>query len=84
MISGARFRFTLHEELKKAAAADDVRNALAAKISKERIGTEVLSFFLCSFFIGWSEKHIFNEKYPCISLGESLGSLGFIVHRMGS
>ncbi|XP_031394580.1 tRNA nucleotidyltransferase cca2 isoform X2 [Punica granatum] len=38
---GARFRFTLDEELKKAAAADDVRDALAAKISKERIGTEI-------------------------------------------
>ncbi|KAK4752010.1 hypothetical protein SAY87_020808 [Trapa incisa] len=38
---GARFRFTLDEELKKAAAADDVRDALAAKISKERIGTEL-------------------------------------------
>lgn len=54
MISGARFGFTLDEELKKAAAAEDVRDALAAKISKERIGTEVFLSFLCIFLIGWS------------------------------
>lgn len=38
---GARFEFILDEELKAAAACDDVKSALAAKISKERIGTEV-------------------------------------------
>ncbi|XP_037491238.1 tRNA nucleotidyltransferase cca2-like [Jatropha curcas] len=38
---GARFGFILDEELKVAAACDDVKNALAVKISKERIGTEV-------------------------------------------
>ncbi|MBA0866023.1 hypothetical protein Goshw_017325, partial [Gossypium schwendimanii] len=38
---GARFDFTLDEELKKAAACDDVKTALAAKISRERIGTEI-------------------------------------------
>ncbi|KAJ7973923.1 CCA tRNA nucleotidyltransferase [Quillaja saponaria] len=38
---GARFEFTLDEELKEAAASDDVKVALAAKISRERIGTEV-------------------------------------------
>ncbi|XP_022718251.1 CCA tRNA nucleotidyltransferase, mitochondrial-like isoform X2 [Durio zibethinus] len=38
---GARFGFTLDEELKKAAACDDVKTALAAKISRERIGTEI-------------------------------------------
>ncbi|KAM7279139.1 hypothetical protein ACFE04_006273 [Oxalis oulophora] len=38
---GARFGFTLDEELKVAAACDDVKAALAAKISRERIGTEV-------------------------------------------
>ncbi|XP_039003191.1 tRNA nucleotidyltransferase cca2-like isoform X2 [Hibiscus syriacus] len=38
---GARFDFTLDEELKKAAACDDVKAALAAKISRERIGTEI-------------------------------------------
>ncbi|XWS24807.1 hypothetical protein CRYUN_Cryun27aG0016400 [Craigia yunnanensis] len=38
---GARFGFTLDEELKKAAACEDVKTALAAKISRERIGTEI-------------------------------------------
>ncbi|XP_039171973.1 tRNA nucleotidyltransferase cca2 isoform X3 [Eucalyptus grandis] len=38
---GARFSFTLDEELKRAAASNDVKDALAAKISRERIGTEV-------------------------------------------
>ncbi|KAI4320189.1 hypothetical protein MLD38_033695 [Melastoma candidum] len=38
---GARFKFTLDEKLKEAAASDDVREALAAKISRERVGTEV-------------------------------------------
>ncbi|KDP33391.1 hypothetical protein JCGZ_12847 [Jatropha curcas] len=37
----ARFGFILDEEFKVAAACDDVQNALAVKISKERIGTEV-------------------------------------------
>lgn len=37
----ARFEFTLDEDLKGAAACDDVKDALAAKISRERIGTEV-------------------------------------------
>ncbi|PON45475.1 Poly A polymerase, head domain containing protein [Parasponia andersonii] len=38
---GARFEFILDEELKEAASCDDVKAALAAKISRERIGTEV-------------------------------------------
>lgn len=41
MFTGARFRFTLDEELKRAAASNDVKDALGAKISRERIGTEV-------------------------------------------
>ncbi|KAJ6757918.1 TRNA-NUCLEOTIDYLTRANSFERASE [Salix koriyanagi] len=38
---GARFGFVFEEELTKAAACDDVKNALAAKVSKERVGTEI-------------------------------------------
>ncbi|KAA8546308.1 hypothetical protein F0562_002953 [Nyssa sinensis] len=38
---GARFGFTLDEELKKAAAEDDVKTAIAEKISRERIGHEI-------------------------------------------
>ncbi|CAN0923147.1 tRNA nucleotidyltransferase cca2 [Linum grandiflorum] len=38
---GARFEFVLDEDLKEAAKSEEVKNALAAKISKERIGTEI-------------------------------------------
>ncbi|KAK7270384.1 hypothetical protein RIF29_23478 [Crotalaria pallida] len=38
---GARFEFTLDEDLKQAAACNEVKDALAAKISRERIGTEI-------------------------------------------
>lgn len=38
---GARFRFILDEQLKQAAASDEVKAALSAKISKERIGAEI-------------------------------------------
>uniref|UniRef100_A0A3Q7JKG0 Poly A polymerase head domain-containing protein n=2 Tax=Solanum lycopersicum TaxID=4081 RepID=A0A3Q7JKG0_SOLLC len=39
--TGARFGFILDEELKKAAADEDVRVAIADKISRERIGHEI-------------------------------------------
>ncbi|TQD93514.1 hypothetical protein C1H46_020861 [Malus baccata] len=39
--SGARFGFMLDEELKEAAACDEVKAALSVKISRERIGTEI-------------------------------------------
>lgn len=48
VILGARFEFVLDEELKVAAACTDVKTALAAKISKERIGTEVCLKILLS------------------------------------
>ncbi|KAK3036014.1 hypothetical protein RJ639_031187 [Escallonia herrerae] len=38
---GARFEFMLEEDLKKAAADDDVKAAIADKISRERIGHEI-------------------------------------------
>ncbi|MQL75523.1 hypothetical protein Taro_007904, partial [Colocasia esculenta] len=38
---GARFGFTLDEDLKKAAADEEVKAAIANKISRERIGHEV-------------------------------------------
>ncbi|KAF7844029.1 putative CCA tRNA nucleotidyltransferase 2 isoform X1 [Senna tora] len=37
---GARFEFILDQDLKGAAACDEVKDALANKISRERIGTE--------------------------------------------
>lgn len=41
ILSGARFGFLLDEELKVAAADEDVKTAIADKISRERIGHEV-------------------------------------------
>nr|XP_023876987.1 CCA tRNA nucleotidyltransferase, mitochondrial-like [Quercus suber] len=38
---GAKFGFLLDEELKEAASCDEVKDALAAKISRERIGVEI-------------------------------------------
>ncbi|ESQ34527.1 hypothetical protein EUTSA_v10007128mg [Eutrema salsugineum] len=38
---GARFGFTLNEELKQAASSEEVRVALGEKISRERIGNEI-------------------------------------------
>ncbi|XP_038724411.1 tRNA nucleotidyltransferase cca2-like [Tripterygium wilfordii] len=38
---GSRFGFTLDEELKEAAACDEVKKALGVKISRERIGSEI-------------------------------------------
>ncbi|KAG7592655.1 Poly A polymerase head domain [Arabidopsis thaliana x Arabidopsis arenosa] len=38
---GARFGFTLDEELKEAASSEEVRVALGEKISRERIGNEI-------------------------------------------
>ncbi|XP_052170084.1 tRNA nucleotidyltransferase cca2 isoform X2 [Diospyros lotus] len=38
---GARFGFILDDELKRAASADDVKAAIAGKISRERIGHEI-------------------------------------------
>ncbi|KAL4341468.1 hypothetical protein GQ457_08G008560 [Hibiscus cannabinus] len=37
-VHGARFGFSLDEELKKSAACDDVKTALAAEISREALG----------------------------------------------
>ncbi|KAI3923557.1 hypothetical protein MKW92_044654 [Papaver armeniacum] len=44
---GARFCFELDEELKEAAASDEVRVALADKISRERIGHEFATILGC-------------------------------------
>ncbi|KAJ0234560.1 Poly A polymerase [Hirschfeldia incana] len=38
---GARFGFTLDEEVKEAASSEELKVALAVKISKERIGNEI-------------------------------------------
>lgn len=43
---GARFEFSLDEDLKKAAMDSEVKAAIAEKISRERIGHEVF-LWLC-------------------------------------
>jgi hypothetical protein len=61
-ISGARFGFLLDEELKEAAADEEVRSALGNKISRERIGHEVTIYcgiFLLSYiFNGYCQRNI--------------------------
>ena len=43
---GARFGFTLNDDVKRAAAHEDVKSAIASKVSRERIGHEVQIFCL--------------------------------------
>ena len=59
-ISGARFGFVLDEELKEAASDEEVRSALANKISRERIGHEVIFFIVCKFIF---YRVIFGETF---------------------
>ncbi|XP_061366581.1 tRNA nucleotidyltransferase cca2-like isoform X1 [Gastrolobium bilobum] len=77
---GARFGFTLDEDLKGAAACDDVKDALAAKISRERIGTEIdlmisgnqpvkAMTYICELTIFWIVFSLPPEFEPAISDG---------------
>ncbi|KAJ1424920.1 Poly A polymerase, head domain [Sesbania bispinosa] len=77
---GARFEFTLDEDLKGAAACDDVKDALAAKISRERIGTEVdlmisgnqpvkAMTYICDLTLFWIVFSLPPEFEPAISDG---------------
>ncbi|CAI8604255.1 unnamed protein product [Vicia faba] len=77
---GARFDFTLDEDLKEAAACDDVKNALAAKISRERIGTEIdlmisgnrpvkAMTYICELTLFWTVFTLPAEYKPIISDG---------------
>ncbi|MCH91520.1 CCA tRNA nucleotidyltransferase mitochondrial-like, partial [Trifolium medium] len=77
---GARFDFTLDEDLKVAAACDDVKNALAAKISRERIGTEIdlmisgnqpvkAITYICELTLFWTVFTLPAEYEPVISDG---------------
>lgn len=77
---GARFEFTLDEDLKVAAACDDVKDALAAKISRERIGTEIdlmisgnqpvkAMTYICELTLFWIVFSLPPEFEPTISDG---------------
>ncbi|GLT71195.1 hypothetical protein SLA2020_432290 [Shorea laevis] len=74
---GARFGFTLDEELKKMAACDDVKAALAAKISRERIGTEIdlmisgnhldkAMAYICDLTLFWIVFNLPHEFEPAL------------------
>lgn len=80
LLLGARFDFTLDEDLKVAAACDDVKNALAAKISRERIGTEIdlmisgnqpvkAMTYICELTLFWTVFTLPAEYEPIISDG---------------
>ncbi|XP_031266869.1 tRNA nucleotidyltransferase cca2 isoform X1 [Pistacia vera] len=77
---GARFGFILDEELKKAAACDEVKAALAAKISKERIGTEIdlmvsgnqpvkALTYICDLTLFWIVFNLPPKSEPAVSDG---------------
>ncbi|KAJ4701094.1 CCA tRNA nucleotidyltransferase [Melia azedarach] len=77
---GARFGFVLDEELKKAAASDEVKAALAAKISRERIGTEIdlmtsskqpvkAMAYICNFKLFWIVFNLPAQYDPAVSEG---------------
>lgn len=64
MLLGARFDFELAEELKEAAFDEEVKTALANKISRERIGHEAFSFSVFSSHIKFSVAHnFFPSRY---------------------
>jgi hypothetical protein len=66
VVPGARFCFELDEELGKAASDEDVKVAIAEKISRERIGHEVcLSYYFVSCILShffFSTKHLPSRK----------------------
>ncbi|KAI4352890.1 hypothetical protein L6164_007098 [Bauhinia variegata] len=86
---GARFEFTLDEDLKRAAACDDVKDALAAKISRERIGTEIDLMIsgnqpvkamtcICDLTLFWIVFSLPPESEPAIADGCDRLCLGYL------
>ncbi|KAI3899673.1 hypothetical protein MKW92_022324 [Papaver armeniacum] len=77
---GARFCFELDEELKEAAASDEVRVALADKISRERIGHEIdlmicgkhpvqAMTYICSLQLFWVVFPLPSNSEPAVLEG---------------
>ncbi|KAJ0025212.1 hypothetical protein Pint_07711 [Pistacia integerrima] len=75
---GASFGFILYEELQKAAAYDEVKAALAAKISKERIETEIdltvsgnqpvkAMTYICDLTLFWIVVNLPPKSEPAVS-----------------
>ncbi|KAK1591704.1 hypothetical protein Q3G72_012018 [Acer saccharum] len=83
---GSRFVFILDEELKKAATSDEVKTALAAKISRERIGIEIdlmisgnqpikAMTYICDLTLFWIVFNIPPKCEPTVSEGCNRGCL---------
>ncbi|PQP94027.1 putative CCA tRNA nucleotidyltransferase 2 [Prunus yedoensis var. nudiflora] len=77
---GARFGFILDEELKEAASCDEVKAALSAKISRERIGTEIdlmisgnqpvqAMTYICDLKLFWVVFSLHPKYEPAVSEG---------------
>ncbi|KAK3230436.1 hypothetical protein Dsin_002317 [Dipteronia sinensis] len=77
---GSRFVFILDEELKKAATSDEVKTALAAKISRERVGTEIdlmisgnqpvkAMTYICDLTLFWIVFNLPPKCEPAVSEG---------------
>ncbi|KAJ0025903.1 hypothetical protein Pint_07677 [Pistacia integerrima] len=88
----ASFGFILYEELQKAAACDEVKAALAAKISKERIGTEIdlmvsgnqpvkAMTYICDLTLFWIVVNLPPKSEPAVSDGCDRYELFKIVSR---
>ncbi|XP_026458140.1 CCA tRNA nucleotidyltransferase, mitochondrial-like [Papaver somniferum] len=77
---GARFRFLLDEELKEAAASNEVRVAIGDKISRERIGKEIdlmikdkqpvqAVTYICNLQLFWVVFTLPAKSEPAVSEG---------------
>ncbi|KAK2659291.1 hypothetical protein Ddye_005824 [Dipteronia dyeriana] len=77
---GSRFAFILDEELKKAATSNEVKTALAAKISRERVGTEIdlmisgnqpvkAMTYICDLTLFWIVFNLPPKCEPAVSEG---------------
>ncbi|KAL5776409.1 hypothetical protein ACOSP7_009335 [Xanthoceras sorbifolium] len=86
---GARFGFILDEELKKAAASDEVKTALAAKISRERVGTEIdlmisgnqpvkAMTYICDLTLFWIVFNLPPKCEPAVSEGCDRLSVAYV------
>ncbi|KAJ0086363.1 hypothetical protein Patl1_07803 [Pistacia atlantica] len=77
---GASFGFILYEDLQRAAACDEVKAALAAKISKESIGAEIdlvvsgnqpvkVMTYICDLTLFWIVVNLPPKSEPAVSAG---------------
>uniref|UniRef100_A0A7N2M9M0 Poly A polymerase head domain-containing protein n=1 Tax=Quercus lobata TaxID=97700 RepID=A0A7N2M9M0_QUELO len=85
----ARFGFLLDEDLKEAASCDEVKDALAAKISRERIGVEIdlmlsgnqpvkAMMYICDLMLFWIVFTLPPKFEPAKSEGCDRISIGYL------